>query len=180
VLGTVECLHRSVGRTTSAIEASTKRCQHLGHVPYQIVIDLAFVYDHHPGSLRRQCRFKVFDPESGQAVPVLDDNGRDAGVGQQAGQLAPPAVHPRADLGHYAVDCHARSGDPLGEPGHLSVEVASLIVTGDTSIDDGTPGAGLRPSGDLNQDRPRRGADSGHRKLSISEPPPGGLVVNSL
>ena len=59
---------------------------------------------------------------------MVDHDGRDIGVGEQAGQLAPLAVHARPDLGHYAVNCHARSGGPLGEPSHLTVEVAPLVV----------------------------------------------------
>lgn len=152
----------------------------LGLLSHQVVVHLPGVCHHDPAALSRQGSLYVLHPETGQAVSVLDHDGDNRCVGQQAGELGGPPVHPRADLAHHIGDGHALGGGPFARACHLRVEVGSLVMGGDSGVDDRPPVWFALAAWHVHEDRPRRGLGSRDRKLAVPEPPPCGLVVDTF
>ena len=58
------------------MEPGEERGEQLGHVPHQVIVHLALVDHEDAPSLGRQGSLYVLEAEAGQAVPVLDHDGR--------------------------------------------------------------------------------------------------------
>lgn len=106
----------------------------------------------------------------------------DLRVGEQAAQLHPRPVHPRADLRLDRRDRQPGLRRPSRQAGHLSVEIPLLVMARHSGVQPGLARPiGTRPSrGDQHAARvdPRR--RHRHRQRPETEPPIGSLRVYPL
>ena len=68
---------------TTTVETSAERRQHLSHVANEIVVDFGVIYHDQSSPVGLQRRSDVVRTKSGDAITMLDDDGRDSRVGQE-------------------------------------------------------------------------------------------------
>ena len=123
------------GRSTSVPTGGQGR-HHVDHVPDQIVVDLLVIDDTDVAAARGQCVLELMDAEARQAFPVLHDELNATGIAQQLGQLLALIVNPLSDLPDVSIDLNVVRSRPFRDPGDLPIQVALLVVRGDTYIRD--------------------------------------------
>jgi hypothetical protein len=119
----------------------------------------------------------VLDAEPSQPVTVLNHDHGDAGIGEDAVQLAALSVQSGADLFDDLADRQPDRVRALHDSYDLPVQVIFLVARTDSAVCDHTAGRGGRFFDD-----PRAGGRLAYRNghLAVLHPPPGSLIAHAL
>ena len=119
VLGRGHRAQRPIACAAPPIQACPHRRQYLDHVVHQIIGGLAVVDDHDPAAPGRQRGPQMLRPEPRQPIPMLHNNHRGRRVRQHPGQLRPPTIQARTDLGNHLTHRQPAIGGPPSQPTYL-------------------------------------------------------------
>ena len=122
-------------------------------------------------TIRRPCAARAArrcsTPKRASRSAMLHNDHTGRMVRQDPRQLRTLAVQPGTDLGHDLADLPPGIGDPLGQPGHLTVQIRALIMAGHPRVQHHTP---ITRRCDINQDRARWQPPKRHRHPILTHP----------
>src|ERR1700758_344823 len=117
----------SVLRSAFAIEPSAHRCQDLGHIPHQVVIDLGRIDHHQLTALGANSGFDVLRAEPAESISVFHHDPTYRRVTQQSKELTAVPIARGTDLNNDLVDADLFGRGPRSHPRYSPIQVGLLI-----------------------------------------------------
>ncbi len=113
--------------STFAIQPCAHRGQNLGHIPYQVIVNLGRVHHDQLPTLSGQRSVDILRTEPAEPIPMLNHNPRDRQIAQHRRELTSVPVEHRPDLGDNLVDRDLFGCGPRSHPRHLPIQIRLLI-----------------------------------------------------